>query len=86
MLVCAALAHSALAQTPGAWKPARNVELVAASAAGGGSDNLARLIQKILQAVSQGITALIGGYVDVISTAASNLASHDSAGRSRISK
>ena len=31
------------------WKPTRNVELVAASAAGGGSDNLARLVQKILQ-------------------------------------
>jgi putative tricarboxylic transport membrane protein len=32
-----------------AWKPTRNVELVAASAAGGGSDNLARLVQKTLQ-------------------------------------
>ena len=31
------------------WKPSRNVDLVAASAAGGGSDNLARLIQKIIQ-------------------------------------
>ena len=31
------------------WKPMRNVELVAPSAAGGGSDHLARLIQKILQ-------------------------------------
>ncbi len=40
---------AAAAQTPGAWKPARNVELVAASSAGGGSDNLARLVQKILQ-------------------------------------
>src|SRR5688572_3238262 len=44
---------AALMAAPGAqaqnWKPARNVELVAASAAGGGSDNLARLIQKILQ-------------------------------------
>lgn len=37
------------AQTAAAWKPSRNVELVAGSAAGGGSDNLARLIQKILQ-------------------------------------
>lgn len=36
------------AQSPGAWKPTRNVELVAGSAAGGGSDNLARLVQKIL--------------------------------------
>jgi putative tricarboxylic transport membrane protein len=50
LLVCAALAHSALAQSPGAWKPARHIELVAGSAAGGGSDNLARLIQKVLQA------------------------------------
>ena len=39
-------AQNALAQ---GWKPARNVELVAASAAGGGSDTLARLVQKILQ-------------------------------------
>ncbi len=41
-----ATAHGAAAQ---GWKPARNVELVAASAAGGGSDNLARLVQKIIQ-------------------------------------
>ncbi len=45
MLACV-LAHGALAQ---AWQPARHVELVAASAAGGGSDRLARLIQTILQ-------------------------------------
>ncbi len=31
------------------WKPTRNIELSAASAAGGGSDNLARLVQRILQ-------------------------------------
>ena len=37
------------AQTPAPWKPTRNVDLVAASAAGGGSDHLARLIQKIFQ-------------------------------------
>ncbi len=49
LLVCAVWAHSALAQSPGVWKPSRNVELVAASAAGGGSDSLARLMQKILQ-------------------------------------
>jgi putative tricarboxylic transport membrane protein len=42
-----ALTTAAAAQSP--WKPTRNVELVAGSAAGGGSDNLARLIQKILQ-------------------------------------
>ncbi len=40
------IAHAPHAQS---WKPARNVELVAASAAGGGSDHLARLIQKIVQ-------------------------------------
>lgn len=39
-------AHGAHAQS---WKPTRNVELVAASAAGGGSDHLARLIRKIVQ-------------------------------------
>jgi putative tricarboxylic transport membrane protein len=41
-----ALATASAAQSP--WKPTRNVELVAGSAAGGGSDNLARLVQKIL--------------------------------------
>ena len=43
-----ALSTAAPAQTPIAWKPSRNVELVAASSAGGGSDHLARLVQKIL--------------------------------------
>jgi putative tricarboxylic transport membrane protein len=46
-LALATSANVATAQVP--WKPTRNVELVAGSAAGGGSDNLARLIQKILQ-------------------------------------
>ena len=49
VVALAATIAPAAAQAPGAWKPSRNVELVAASAAGGGSDNLARLIQKILQ-------------------------------------
>ena len=31
------------------WKPARNVEIIAPSAAGGGSDDVARLVQRILQ-------------------------------------
>jgi len=31
------------------WKPARHVEIVAPSAAGGGSDTLARLVQRLLQ-------------------------------------
>lgn len=46
VIICATISPALPAQS---WKPARNVELVAASAAGGGSDNLARLIQKILQ-------------------------------------
>ncbi len=46
-IVLAAVASAAAAQSH--WKPARNLELVAGSAAGGGSDNLARLVQKILQ-------------------------------------
>lgn len=37
----------ALAQAP--WKPAKPIELVAPSAAGGGTDTTARLIQRILQ-------------------------------------
>lgn len=45
-LACVTASPTLLAQS---WKPSRNVELVAASAAGGGSDNLARLVQKILQ-------------------------------------
>lgn len=32
-----------------AWTPSRHVEIVAPSAAGGGSDTLARLVQKVLQ-------------------------------------
>jgi len=43
------LAACAVAAAAQPWKPGRNVELVAGSAAGGGSDNLARLVQKILQ-------------------------------------
>ena len=31
------------------WRPTRNVEIIAPSAAGGGSDTLARLVQRILQ-------------------------------------
>ena len=43
LLLCAASAAHAQG-----WKPTRSVELSAASAAGGGSDNLARLVQKLL--------------------------------------
>lgn len=46
LLAWAVMAQPAFAQ---GWKPSRTVELSAASAAGGGSDNLARLVQKILQ-------------------------------------
>jgi putative tricarboxylic transport membrane protein len=35
-----------LAQT---WKPSRHVEIIAPSAAGGGSDTVARLVQRVLQ-------------------------------------
>lgn len=49
---CASATLAALVMVQGAlaqgWKPSRNVELVAASAAGGGSDHLARLVQKLL--------------------------------------
>ncbi len=49
MLAAAAIAATGAAQGQSTWKPARNVELVAASAPGGGSDNLARLVHKTLQ-------------------------------------
>ena len=49
---CAAIvAGAALAQTPAAeWKPARNVDIVVASGAGGSSDRTARVLQRLLQA------------------------------------
>jgi putative tricarboxylic transport membrane protein len=50
-------------------------------AAGGDAKKLKAVV---FQSVSQGVTALIGGHVDVISTAASNLAAHHIAGRIRI--
>ena len=59
-LLTVAYAH---AQT---WKPTRNVELVAPSSAGGGSDNIARLVQKILQEQK-----LVDAPVSVINKAAS---------------
>jgi putative tricarboxylic transport membrane protein len=55
MAIASALPMSTQAQ-PFPWKPTRNVELVAGSAAGGGSDNLARLMQKIL--TEQNITGV----------------------------
>lgn len=48
LLAAAAMTTAAHAQ-PAGWKPSRPVELVAPSAAGGGSDTLARLVQKLLQ-------------------------------------
>ena len=52
MLWCAAItAGTALAQTPATeWKPARNVDIVVASGAGGSSDRTARVLQRLLQA------------------------------------
>ena len=47
MLTLAASSPAAVAQ--GAWKPARNVEIVVGVAAGGGIDRTARLVQKIFQ-------------------------------------
>jgi putative tricarboxylic transport membrane protein len=44
-----ALLAAAITAPAQGWKPTRNVELSAASAAGGGSDTIARLVQKILQ-------------------------------------
>ena len=48
-IVALSLLATANGTSAQSWKPNRNVELVAASAAGGGSDNLARLVQKIIQ-------------------------------------
>ena len=52
ILWCAAFgAGMALAQTPSTeWKPARNVDNVVASGAGGSSDRTARVLQRLLQA------------------------------------
>jgi putative tricarboxylic transport membrane protein len=43
-LLCAA----AVAHAQGEWRPARNVDIVVASAAGGSSDRTARVLQKLL--------------------------------------
>jgi putative tricarboxylic transport membrane protein len=43
-----AWASAGFAQAP-AWKPAKNVEIVVASCAGGASDRTARVLQKLLQ-------------------------------------
>lgn len=45
LAVIALPAHGAAQE----WKPAKNVEIIAPSGAGGGSDTIARLVQKILQ-------------------------------------
>ena len=51
IIIAAAVAATALpcAVTAQSWKPSRHVEIIAPSAAGGGSDTLARLVQRILQ-------------------------------------
>ena len=52
-VIAVAAAALLCAHAPGSaaqeWKPARHVEIAAPSAAGGGSDTLARLAQKLLQ-------------------------------------
>ncbi len=42
-------ARAALIATAQSWKPVRHVEIIAPSAAGGGSDTVARLVHRILQ-------------------------------------
>ena len=51
IIIAAAVAATALpcAATAQSWKPSRHVEIIAPSAAGGGSDTVARLVQRILQ-------------------------------------
>ena len=46
LVLAAAWSSEGTAQS---WKPTRHVELVAPSAAGGGSDSIARFVQKVLQ-------------------------------------
>lgn len=47
--VFSACALSGIANAQSDWKPARNVDIVVASAAGGSSDRTARVVQKLLQ-------------------------------------
>jgi putative tricarboxylic transport membrane protein len=47
-ILCAFVAMAANAQAP-EWKPARNVEIVVSTGAGGASDRQARTVQKLLQ-------------------------------------
>jgi putative tricarboxylic transport membrane protein len=57
LLLCAACAHAASAD----WRPERNIELIIAATPGGGYDNLARPLQKILQErklVDHGVLAI----------------------------
>jgi putative tricarboxylic transport membrane protein len=49
MLAAAVSMSAATAIAQSAWHPTKTVELIAASAAGGGTDTTARLMQKILQ-------------------------------------
>jgi putative tricarboxylic transport membrane protein len=46
---CAVIASPAALAQSGAWKPARNVEIVVGVSPGGGIDRTARIVQKILQ-------------------------------------
>ena len=45
LIACAQLGHAAVAE----WKPEKNIEIIVAATPGGGYDNLARPIQRVLQ-------------------------------------
>ena len=49
IILVSASALAGVARAQSDWKPARNVDIVVASAAGGSSDRTARVVQKLLQ-------------------------------------
>ena len=61
---------------------AGHIALALVTQAAGGDPKKLKAV--VFQSVSQGVSALIGGHVNIISTAASNLAPHHAAGRIRI--
>jgi len=50
VIICASMALAPGASVAQEWKPARNVDIVVASGAGGSSDRSARVVQKLLHA------------------------------------